>query len=64
MPTIWSRTALTPQGWLSDVAVEVGEDGRIAAVRPGQPASGTRVDILCPRRPTPTAMPSSGPWPA
>jgi len=48
MSTIWSREALTPQGWQTNVAVEIGADGRIASVKPDQPASGTRVDILLP----------------
>ena len=48
MPTIWSRVALTSQGWQEEVAVEVDDGGRIEAVCPGQPATGRRVDILLP----------------
>ncbi|MBP7000087.1 formimidoylglutamate deiminase [Amaricoccus sp.] len=35
MPTIFARHALLPEGWTADVAVEIGADGRIAAVTPG-----------------------------
>ena len=48
MPTIWSKQALTAEGWQRDVAVELDEAGRIASVTAGQPASGERVEILLP----------------
>ncbi|MDW3222645.1 MAG: formimidoylglutamate deiminase [Paracoccaceae bacterium] len=48
MALIWSKTALTPEGWQDDVLIEVAASGRISRVEPGQPAQGTRVDILLP----------------
>ncbi|WP_257883623.1 formimidoylglutamate deiminase [Roseobacter insulae] len=48
MSVIWSKHALTPRGWAQDVLVEVATDGRIATVKPDQPAQGTCVDILLP----------------
>lgn len=48
MALIWSKTALTPEGWQNDVLIEVAASGRISRVEPGQPAQGTRVDILLP----------------
>ncbi len=39
--------ALTPDGWARDVAVTV-EAGRIAAVSPGAPPQGERVEVLLP----------------
>jgi len=45
MTTIFAGTALLPGGWAGDVAVEIGADGRIAAVRPGTvPADGAERD--------------------
>lgn len=48
MQVIWAAEALTPEGWARDVAVAVGEDGRIASVTPGAPRGGHAVDILIP----------------
>jgi formimidoylglutamate deiminase len=35
MPTLWAETALLPDGWARDVRLEVGADGSLVAVRPG-----------------------------
>lgn len=48
MATIWSKQALTSEGWERDVAVELDDTGRIASVRPGLPPSGEQVEILLP----------------
>ncbi|WP_299502788.1 formimidoylglutamate deiminase [uncultured Roseobacter sp.] len=48
MPVIWSKYALTSEGWARDVRVDVDDAGRIAEVRAEQPAQGTRADILLP----------------
>jgi len=48
MSVIWSKTALTAQGWQRDVAVTLDGQGRIARVATGQPPQGERVDILLP----------------
>ncbi|MEZ5777647.1 MAG: formimidoylglutamate deiminase [Paracoccaceae bacterium] len=48
MTRIWARQALLSEGWAEDVSITVGADGRITAVSTGQPANGTRVEILVP----------------
>lgn len=48
MKTIWAKSALLPNGWASDVRVDVGDDGRIVAVQSGVPTAGTTVDMLVP----------------
>ncbi len=48
MTKLWAQQALLPSGWARDVLVEIGADGRIAAVTPGQPATGQRLGILLP----------------
>ena len=50
MTTIFAETALLPGGWADSVAVRIGADGRIAAVRPDAPAdtSAERVAVLLP----------------
>ena len=45
---LWAEQALTADGWQRDVRVEVGTDGRIAAVESGSPAAGHRVGVLVP----------------
>ena len=45
---LWAEQALTADGWQRDVRVEVGTDGRIAAVESGSPAQGRRAGILLP----------------
>lgn len=49
MTTIWARQALTPQGWQSDVTVEIDAKGRISGVTQGtEQGAGTITDILLP----------------
>jgi formimidoylglutamate deiminase len=48
MTLLWAETALTPEGWQDRVRVEVGADGRIAAVTPGATPEGERHAILLP----------------
>ena len=48
MKTIWAKTALLPEGWASDVRVDVGDDGRIASVQSGAAPIGTAADMLLP----------------
>ena len=43
-----AEQALTADGWQRDVRVELGADGRIAAVESGSPVQGRRVGILLP----------------
>jgi formimidoylglutamate deiminase len=45
---IWAQQALTSDGWLRDVGVSIGADGRIAAVAAGVAPAGTRVGLLLP----------------
>ena len=46
--TLLAEHALTADGWRRDVRVEIGGNGRIAAVGPGPSAGGRRVGILLP----------------
>ena len=46
--TLWAAQALTADGWQHDVRVEIGADGRIAAVERGSPVQGRRVGVLLP----------------
>ncbi|WP_210529579.1 formimidoylglutamate deiminase [Rubellimicrobium arenae] len=48
MRTIWADQALLAEGWASDVAVDLDDAGRIAAVRPGTAPAGERVGVLVP----------------
>ncbi len=48
MQILWAEKALTADGWRENVRVEIGGDGRIAAVAAGQPAQGERTGILLP----------------
>ncbi len=45
---IWAEQALLPEGWAENVLVEIGQDGRIAAVTPGAAPEGHRVGALVP----------------
>lgn len=47
MQTLWAETALTPEGWQSDVSVTL-DKGRIAKVTPGSAPQGSRVGCLLP----------------
>ncbi|WP_299738491.1 formimidoylglutamate deiminase [uncultured Roseobacter sp.] len=48
MPVIWSKHALTSEGWARDVRVDVDDAGRITDVQTEQPVQGTLTDILLP----------------
>ena len=48
MQVVWAKTALLPDGWHDAVRIEIGADGRIAAVIAGSAAEGSCVDILLP----------------
>ena len=45
---LWAEQALTADGWQRDVRVELGTDGRVAAVQSGSPVQGRRVGVLLP----------------
>ena len=46
--TLWAGQALTADGWQRDVRIELGANGRIAALESGCPAAGHRVGVLLP----------------
>lgn len=48
MTVLWAEQALLPNGWARDVAVQIGPDGRIAAVTPGAAPGGLRLGCLLP----------------
>lgn len=48
MATLWAEHALLQDGWAGSVRVEIGGDGRIAAVEPGAEPAGERVGLLLP----------------
>jgi len=48
MTELWARRALLPDGWASNVRVEIDAAGRMAAVTPDAPPTGTRVGTLVP----------------
>ncbi len=51
MPSIFAENALLPGGWSTSVLVDIGEDGRIAAVREDvtpRPAADESVAVLLP----------------
>ncbi|MDU8944248.1 formimidoylglutamate deiminase [Ovoidimarina sediminis] len=48
MQHVHARQALTPEGWAEDVAITIGEDGRIASVRPGAAPDGHVADLVLP----------------
>lgn len=48
MTTIRARQALLAEGWATEVEVEIGVDGRIAAISTGRQAEGATVDLLLP----------------
>lgn len=48
MAIVWAETALLPDGWAENVAVEIDHAGLVTSVRAGQKAAGTRVGILLP----------------
>jgi formiminoglutamate deiminase len=48
MTVLWAERALLPAGWAEGVRVEVGVDGRIAAVAPGAAPQGEQIALLLP----------------
>lgn len=48
MQIIHARQALTPDGWKDDIAVTVGDDGRIAQIGPQFGAADSTVGLLLP----------------
>ena len=48
MTVLWAKRALLPAGWAEDVRVEIGADGRIAAVTAGAAAASERIGLLLP----------------
>ncbi|MGB7242880.1 MAG: formimidoylglutamate deiminase [Sulfitobacter sp.] len=48
MKTIWAKTALLPNGWASDVRIDIGDDGRISGVQSDTAMTVTPSDILLP----------------
>ncbi|MBL4620423.1 MAG: formimidoylglutamate deiminase [Marinicaulis sp.] len=50
MNTIWAEQALTAKGWVSNVSIEIGADGRINVINaaPTPPVECTKVGILLP----------------
>ncbi|MDZ7904656.1 MAG: formimidoylglutamate deiminase [Cypionkella sp.] len=48
MPILHAKSALTPQGWQSDVQITIGADGQIAAVGPQRDAPDHRCPIVLP----------------
>jgi formimidoylglutamate deiminase len=49
MQRVWAEQALLPDGWHRGVTVDIGDDGRIAALADGPPAPGARkVGVLVP----------------
>jgi len=48
MQKIWAETALTAEGWKADVAIEIGDDGRINSLNANTAPDGERVGVLLP----------------
>lgn len=48
MKSVWAKTALLPNGWASNVRVDIDDIGRIAGVRIGADMAGTTTDLLLP----------------
>jgi len=48
MATLWAQQALLAEGWAREVRVDIGEDGRIAAITPDAEPAGTRLGALLP----------------
>lgn len=48
MKSVWAKTALLPNGWASDVRIDIGDDGRIAVVQSGAEMTGATADMLLP----------------
>ena len=48
MQSVWAKTALLPNGWASDVRVDIDSDGRISHVERGVIAADNAADLLLP----------------
>lgn len=48
MEILWAERALTPQGWISNLRIDLDTDGRIASLQPGAEPEGTRVGTVAP----------------
>jgi len=48
MNTVWAKTALLPNGWASNVRIDIDDDGRIADVQSDAEVVGTTTDMLLP----------------
>lgn len=48
MQKIWAESALLPNGWATNVLIEIDAAGQISNVQPNAPAEGERVALLLP----------------
>lgn len=48
MKTVWAKTALLPNGWASDVRIDIDAAGRIADVQSDAKMAGTTRDMVLP----------------
>ncbi|MEZ5811814.1 MAG: formimidoylglutamate deiminase [Rhizobiaceae bacterium] len=48
MKIIGCNTALTPEGWKRDIEIGIGDDGRIAHIRPRHGRADVTVDVVLP----------------
>ena len=48
MKTVWAKTALLPNGWASNVRIDIDPDGRIGGVQSNANMVGTTTDMLLP----------------
>ena len=48
MKTVWAKTALLPNGWASNVRIDIDVDGRIAGVQSDTKMAGTTTVMLLP----------------
>ena len=48
MTILWARQALLPDGWQTDVRLDIADDGTIASVSPRSIAEGFEVGVLLP----------------
>ena len=47
MPTIHAETALLPDGWMENVLIDLGDDGRIAKVTPHVTGTSAEIHVAC-----------------
>lgn len=48
MQILWAKQALTENGWQNAVRIDIGDDGRIAAIAPNAPETGLRLVAVLP----------------